>query len=104
MPTWLRRTVRRIRELAGAGRVRFTYKAVRELAALSLDAEDAVDVLRSLSSADAHGRQLSEGTGEWMYVFKPRVGDTAVYVKVTVRDDCIVVSFHRDEKTDDDSA
>jgi len=59
VPTWLPRIVPRIRALAAAGRVRFTLKAVRELAALALDADDAVDVLRSLSSADACGRRRS---------------------------------------------
>jgi motility quorum-sensing regulator/GCU-specific mRNA interferase toxin len=104
VPTWLPRLLRRIRELAAAGRVRFTFKAVRELAALALDADDAVDVLRSLSSTDAYGRLRSEATGEWMYVFKPTVGEMVMYLKVAVRDDCIVVSFHEDEADNDDSA
>lgn len=104
MPTWLPRILRRIRELAAAGRVRFTFKTIRELAALALDVDDAVDTLRALSNSDAHGRLRSEATGEWMYVFKPTVGETLIYVKVAVRDDCIVVSFHEDEVDDDDSA
>ena len=103
MPTWLPRIPRRIHELAAAGHVRFTFTAVRELAAISLDADDAVDVLRSLTTADAHGRLRSEATDEWMYVFKPIVGETVIYVKVAVRDDCIVVSFHEDEADHDDS-
>lgn len=103
MPIWLPRILRRIRDLAAAGRVGFTVKAVRELATLSLDADDAVDVLRSLSSTDAHGRLRSESTDEWMYVFKPKVGEMVIYVKVAVRDDCIVVSFHEDEADHDHS-
>ncbi len=31
MPTWLPRILRRLREIVAAGRVRFTFKAVREL-------------------------------------------------------------------------
>ena len=104
MPTWLPRILRRTRDLAAAGRVRFTLKALRELAALSLDADDAVDVLRSLSTPDAHGRLRSEATGEWMYVFKSTVGEMVIYLKVVVRDDCILVSFHEDEADHDDSA
>lgn len=104
MPIWLPRLLRRIRDLAAAGRVRFTFKAIRELAALALDPDDAVDVVRNLTSADAHGRIRSEATGEWMYVFKPTVGETVIYLKVAVRDDCIVVSFHEDEANHDDSA
>jgi len=59
-------------------------------------------VVRSLSTTDAHGRLRSEVTNEWMYVFKPMVGEILIYLKVAVRDDCIVVSFHEDEEDHDD--
>ena len=97
MPPWLPRILRRIRELATAGRVRFTFKALRELAALGLDADDAVEILHGLSTREAHGRLRSESTREWMYVFKVNVGDLEIYLKVAVRDDCIVISFHDDD-------
>ncbi len=103
MPTWIPRILRRVRELAAAGSVRLTLKAVRELVLLELDAADAVEVLAALKSADADTRFRSEATDEWLYVFKPRVGTTRVYLKVAVRNDCIVVSFHEDETDDDDS-
>jgi len=32
-----------------------------------------------------------------MYVFKPVVAGMVVYLKVVVRDECLVVSFHEDE-------
>ena len=32
-----------------------------------------------------------------MYVFKPTVADTVVYLKLLVRETCLVVSFHEDE-------
>jgi motility quorum-sensing regulator/GCU-specific mRNA interferase toxin len=104
VPNWLPRILRRIRDLAAAGRVRFTLKALHELAALSLDADDALDVLRALSGDDLHGRLRSSASAEWMYVFKPTVGEVVIYLKVAVRDDCIVVSFHEDEEHDGDSA
>jgi hypothetical protein len=43
--------------LAASRAVRFTLKARREL-----------------------GRVVAEGTGEWMYVFKPRVATLVVYI------------------------
>ena len=104
MTVWVAGVVRRIRELAAAGRVSLTLKALRELAVLRLDADDAVDVLRGLSSGDAHARLRAVETGEWMYVFKPKVAEVIVYLKVVVRDDCVLVSFHEDEASDDDSA
>ncbi len=98
MQAWVPRIVHRIRHLAAAGRVRFTFKVLRELAVLSLDADDAVEVLRSLSRTDAECRLRSAKAGEWLYVFKPKVGQWVIYLKVAIRDDCIVVSFHEDEE------
>ncbi len=54
-------------------------------------------VLRRIRPSDSRGRVASDTTGEWMYVFKPYVGDRVLYVKLIVRDGCIVVSFHEDE-------
>lgn len=92
--------LRRIRRLAVARRVQFTLKTLRELAALELglDAEDACEVLAGLKQADLVERIQSEVTGEWMYVFKPRVEGIVVYLKVILRSDCLVVSFHEDEE------
>ncbi|MFI5299611.1 MAG: type II toxin-antitoxin system MqsR family toxin [Polyangiales bacterium] len=95
--------MRRVHDLAAAGRVRFTVKAFRELAEINLDVIDALDVLTSLRHSDAHARFRSARTGEWIFVFKPTVADVVVYLKVIVRDDCIVVSIHEDEASDDDS-
>jgi hypothetical protein len=36
-------------------------------------------------------------TGKWMYVFKLHVEMTVIYVKVILRSNCVVVSFHADE-------
>ncbi len=32
-----------------------------------------------------------------MYVFKPFLGETVLYVKIILRNDCVVISFHEDE-------
>lgn len=99
MPPWLPRVLTRIRLLATARRVRFTLKARRELAALAfgLDETDACDVLAMLTTKDSAGRLESVSTGEWMYLFKPSLAGTVLYLKVILRNDCIVVSFHEDE-------
>ena len=39
-----------------------------------------------------------------MYVFKPSLEGVVVYVKVILRDDCLVVSFHEDEEADVEEA
>lgn len=98
------RVVRRVRALAGEQRVRFTLKALRELAALGLDALDACEALASLKAADFISALRSGVTGEWMYVFKPSVGGILVYAKLILRDACVVVSFHEDEDEHDEES
>ena len=98
----LAEVLRRVRVLAAERKLRFTLKAVRELAELRLDATDACESLEGLKAADFVKRLASEATGEWMYVFKPRVGGILVYVKLILRRGCVVVSFHEDEGGDDE--
>jgi hypothetical protein len=99
MSRWLRTVLARTRELALARKVRFTLKARRELASLEfgLDEQDACDILANLSAEDSAGRLESVVTGEWVYLFKPVLAGTVLYVKLILRNDCIVVSFHEDE-------
>jgi hypothetical protein len=102
MPKWLPSVLKRVHSLASAGRVLFTLKALRELASLELglDEQDALEILRRLRGADSAGRLRSEHTGEWLYVFLPRVAGETLYVKLLLRADCLIVSFH--EQVDDD--
>ena len=98
MPRWLQNVLARVRELASAGKVRFTHKALRELASLELglDQDDACDVLKRLTATDSSGRIRSVSSGEWMYVFKPTVTGARLYLKLILRRDCIIISFHEE--------
>ena len=102
-PRWLPPILARIRTLAEAGQVRFTLKALRELAGLDLglDEDDACDILAGLTAADFFARIVSKHTSEFMYVFKPTVAATTLYLKVIIRNDCIVISMHEDEVSDE---
>ena len=51
----------------------------------------------SHGAEDYAERLESELTGEWLYVFKLSLAHTVVYVKLVLRAECIVVSFHKDE-------
>jgi hypothetical protein len=106
MPRWLAPLVRRVHRLVAAGRVRMTLKALRELALLEcgLDEQDASDVLAALDEGDFARRLVSARTGEWLYVFKPRVGGRLLYVKLVVRRGCIVVSFHEEVEDEEEDA
>jgi hypothetical protein len=97
MAIWLTKALRRIKELAEARRVWFTLKALRELSQLGLDEEDACEVLAGLTAEDSTGRRKSAKTGEWMYVFKPESDTMMVYVKLLLRTNCVLISFHEDE-------
>jgi hypothetical protein len=50
-----------------------------------------------LTTDDSAGRLESAATGEWMYLFKPRLAGMVLYVKLIVRSNCVVISFHEDE-------
>jgi hypothetical protein len=106
MPRWLAPLVRRIHRMVAAGRVRMTVKALRELALLELglDEQDACDVLAALEEEDFARRLASARTGEWLYVFKPRVGGRLLYLKLVVRRDCIIVSFHEEVEDEEEDA
>jgi hypothetical protein len=99
LPAWLSGVLGRIHELAKAGNVRLTVKALAEVRGLGLGlgATDVVDVLMALTPNDSAGRLRSSVSGEWLYVFKPTVSETVLYVKVVLRSGCVVVSFHGDE-------
>jgi hypothetical protein len=88
--------------LADARKARFTHKALRELGTLvlGLDEDDCCKVLKNLSAADFADRIESEITGDWMYVFKPRVAGTGLYVKLILRSDCVIVLFHQEDTED----
>lgn len=96
---WLSGVLREIHRLAVEKRVAFTHKVAQEIEALGLglDFDDVCDVIKSLAEDDFHKRVTSVITREWLYVFKPIVCGTVIYVKLILREDCIVISFHEDE-------
>lgn len=93
----LAKVLPRIRALSAEDKVRFTEKALSELRVLEMDPDDARDVLERLRPSDFLVRVVSKARPEWMYAFRPEVGSLLVYVKLILRHDCVVVSFHEDE-------
>ena len=104
MTSWeAARVAARVRSLAAEGRVRFTLKAVCELAALGLDSGDACEILAALRPSAFGKRVASLETAEWMYVFKPVVNGMVMYLKLILRAGCLVVSFHEDDADDEEN-
>ncbi len=103
MPRWLPRVLARIHRLAIVGKVQFTEKALEELRALPLgiSVEDAHHILENLTANECAGRLVSREAEEWLYVFKPQIAGTVLYVKVVLRADCVVISFHEEGGDDD---
>lgn len=89
-----------IQQFAEAGRVQFTLKALRELVVLDLglDETDVCEMLCGIQEQDFRERIISSVTGECLYVFSPNVAGVVVYLKVVLRSNCVVISFHEDVK------
>ena len=102
MERWLWRVLPRVRKLAEQRRIRFTHKALCELADLGLNRIDASEILGGLTISECVGRIRSEHTGEWMYVFKPHISGSDLYVKLLVRRECVIVSFHEEVNARED--
>jgi len=99
VPRWLGDVLRAIHGHARNSSVRLTYKALLEMAELdpALSPEDALDVLAGLTRARSRYRVRSARTGEWLYVFRAPWCGERVYLKLILRADCTIVSFHPED-------
>ena len=98
MPRWLFRVLGQVRGLADQGGIAFTFKAFAEPSDFNppLEMYEACEVLAHLTPAEFIRRVWSHQTGEWLYVFKPQIWGMPTYVKLALRDECVVISFHKD--------
>jgi motility quorum-sensing regulator/GCU-specific mRNA interferase toxin len=80
--------------MCAAGKVRSTMSALAGGAALGFDFEGIVGVVMELTPADFHKSMTTHADHRiWQDVYRPatRAGD--VYLKLTVIDDLLIVSF-----------
>ena len=83
-----------VRELVHAGRIRATWSALEGAAGLGLDFSQVVEVVRSLTAADFHKSMTTHADHRiWQDVYRPMTRAGRVYLKVTVVDDVLIVSF-----------
>jgi motility quorum-sensing regulator / GCU-specific mRNA interferase toxin len=83
-----------VKVLVESGQVR-TTKAAREGAtALGFDFDGMLDVIRSLTAADFYKSMTTHDDHRvWQDVYRPTTPAGEVYLKLTVVDDVLVVSF-----------
>ncbi len=83
-----------VQGLIDAGKLRTTYAARAGAVALGLDFSGMVAVLKALTPADFY-KSMTVHTDHtvWQDVYRPSTAAGDVYLKLTVIDDVLVVSF-----------
>lgn len=83
-----------VKALLDAGRVRATYTALAGGAALSLDFEAMVSIVKALTPQDFHKSMTTHADHRvWQDVYRPVTAVGQVYLKLTVIEDVLIVSF-----------
>jgi motility quorum-sensing regulator / GCU-specific mRNA interferase toxin len=83
-----------VKALIEAGKVRATASALSGAAALGLSFEDIVAVAAALKTSDFHKSMTTHADHTiWQDVYRPTVAVGEVYLKLTVIDDVLIVSF-----------
>lgn len=84
----------RVKTLVDLGRVRMTGSAIMGAAELGLDRQGMLAVVMALTRADFHKSMTTHADHAiWQDVYRPRTQQGAVYLKLTVVDDLLIVSF-----------
>lgn len=83
-----------IRALIRAGRVKSTASALAGAAALDFDFDGMIDIVMALTPADFH-KSMTTYTDHhrWQDVYRVSTVAGKIYLKITVIDDVLIVSF-----------
>ena len=83
-----------VKAMITAGKVRSTLSALAGGAALGFDFEGIVGVVMELTPADFHKSMTTHADHRvWQDVYRPNTPAGEVYLKLTVIDDVLIVSF-----------
>ena len=83
-----------VKALIGAGHVRTTRSAREGAVALGLDFDGMLAVVMALTAADFHKSMTTHVDHRvWQDVYRPMMPAGEVYLKLTVIDDVLIVSF-----------
>ena len=84
----------KVNALIAAGQVRSTMSALAGAAALGFDFDGILGVIQTLTLADFHKSMTTRADHRvWQDVYQPMTSAGAVYLKLTVVDDVLIVSF-----------
>jgi len=80
--------------LVEAGKVRATFSALSGAAALGFDFDAMLGIVKALTTADFHkSMTIHHDHRLWQDVYRPTTSAGAVYLKLTVTDGLLIVSF-----------
>lgn len=83
-----------IRALIEAGKVKTTASALADAANLNIDLEGMISIVKTLTTADFYKSMTTYNNNlVWQDVYRPRTLSGRLYVKLTVIDDVVIVSF-----------
>jgi motility quorum-sensing regulator/GCU-specific mRNA interferase toxin len=83
-----------VKSLVSAGQVRTTLSALSGAAALGLDFQAMVGVILALTPQDFYKSMTTHADHRvWQDVYHPRIAVGEVYLKLTVINDVLIVSF-----------
>lgn len=83
-----------IKALIEAGKVRSTISALAGGAALGFDFDGIIGVIKSLSQKEFYKSMTTHADHKvWQDVYRPTTQAGEVYLKITVVDDLLIVSF-----------
>lgn len=83
-----------VKTLVASGHVRSTFSALASGAALGFDFDGIVAVVMSLTPADFYKSMTTHADHRvWQDVYRPTTPAGEIYLKLTVVDDVLIVSF-----------
>lgn len=83
-----------IKALVETGQVRATFSALAGGAALGLDFEGMVRIVMALTPRDFHKSMTTHADHRiWQDVYRPMTAVGQIYLKLTIIDDVLIVSF-----------
>lgn len=84
----------KIKALVAAGKVRATYSAILGAANSGLSFQDMLNVILGLTTKDFYKSMTTKSDHKvWQDVYRPNTSVGDIYIKLTVIDDVLIVSF-----------